>query len=81
MFQTIGETIDVIGVYTKGTFIPKKFRWNKRVFPIDDITLTTRIRDGQTQKRMYSVLSKRTLYRLLFDRDTENWKLEEIWVE
>lgn len=81
MFQTIGERIEIAGVYSQGSFIPKKFRWNSRVFPIKTVTLTANIRDGQTKKRMYAVLSGNTLYRLLFNRDSETWTLEEIWVE
>lgn len=81
MFQTIGENIEVGGVYRHGHFVPKKFKWKQTVYPIEEITLIAEIRDGQIKKRQYSVLSHTTLYRLLFNRDTENWTLEEIFIE
>lgn len=81
MYQTIGEKIEVAGVYTHATFVPKKFRWKQREFPIETITFITQVRDGSVQQRMYSILSKGNLYRLMFNRDTELWTLAEIWCE
>ena len=81
MFQRIDEKVDIIGLYTKGHFLPKKMKWNGRVFPIDKITLVTEVRDGEVKKRLYSFVSGKDLYRLLFNRETEMWVLEEIWVE
>ncbi|PWU24015.1 hypothetical protein C5B42_00970 [Candidatus Cerribacteria bacterium 'Amazon FNV 2010 28 9'] len=73
--------MSVIGIYEHAHFIPKKFRWRDRVYLIQEITLVSDIRDGLIKKRMYSVLCNKTLYRLLFNRETEDWKLEEVWVE
>lgn len=81
MFQIIGEKIIVAGVYKNAIFLPKKFSWRDKTYLIEQITLISQIRDGQVKKRLYSVLSQKTLYRLLFNRDTEIWTLEEIWVE
>lgn len=81
MFQTIGEAISVAGVYDAHTFVPKKFQWKKKVYLIEEITLISEIRDGQIKKRLYSVLCGKQLYRLLFNRATEHWTLEELWVE
>lgn len=81
MYQTIGETISVIGVYAGQAFSPKKFLWKGREYRVDHITFITDIRDGTTRKRRYSVTSGSQAYRLLFNRDSETWKLEELWVE
>lgn len=81
MFQTIGERVEVIGSYSKGPFYPKKMKWNGRIFAIEKVTLISDIRDGDVKKRLYSFTSGKDLYRLMFNRETENWMLEEIWVE
>lgn len=81
MFQRIDEKIVVAGVYRQSAFFPKKFSWKNRVYPVHQITLVSDLRDGQVRERLYSVLSGTTLYRLLFNRETEIWKLEEIWCE
>lgn len=81
MFQTIGEPIIVAGVYKSHTFIPKKFLWAKKAYSIDAITLISDTKDGMVRKRIYSVTVAKTLYRLLFNRETEQWTLEEMWIE
>lgn len=81
MYQTIGEPIEVVGVYARQTFSPRKFLWNRREYPVDRTTAVISIRDGQTRKRRYSIMSGSTSYRLLFNRDSEVWTLEELWVE
>lgn len=80
-YQTIHEKIDVAGVYAKGRFTPKKFAWRGAVLPVENITLQADIRDGRAKLRQFSVVSKGTVYRLLFHRDTEVWFLEEVWCE
>lgn len=79
MFQTIGEKVAVIGVYQNSRFVPKKFLWRNSIIRVEMITLISDIRDGMVRKRIYSVLSQQTLYRLLFNRETEIWTLEETW--
>ena len=68
-------------MYKQTAFIPKKIKWGERILLIQEITLVSEIRDGKVKKRLYSVLCGKDLYRLLFDRETEIWTLEEIWVE
>ncbi len=81
MFQTINERVDIIGSYSRGPFAPKKMRWRGKIYPIEQVTLISDIRDGDVKKRLYSWTSGKELYRLTFHRETEIWILEEIWVE
>ncbi|MEO8581036.1 MAG: DUF6504 family protein [Patescibacteria group bacterium] len=81
MYQTIDEPIEVAGVYTKSTFIPKKFRWKNREYLIQQVTLKSDTKDGGVRKRLYSVLVGKELYRLTFNRESESWTLEEIWLD
>ena len=81
MYQTIHEAIAVAGVYKKAIFTPHKFLWQKKIYPIDELTFVTDIRDGKTKKRRFSLVSGGNSYHLLFDRDRETWMLEEIWCD
>lgn len=81
MYQKISETIWVIGVYKNSQFIPKKFKWKEREYLISEITLTNDVRDGAILKRWYSVLAENNLYRIEFNRTSEQWLLLEVWVE
>lgn len=81
MFQRIGEKIEVAGVYRQAQFIPKKMKWRNRVYVVKQVTLCTDIKEGLVRKRMYSLMVDTTLYRIVFNRDTEVWMLEELWTE
>ncbi|MBD3250308.1 MAG: hypothetical protein GF381_01940 [Candidatus Pacebacteria bacterium] len=81
MYQTIHERIEVIGVYKQAQFKPVKFQWQQKIMLIDQITLVSDFKDGQVKKRTYSVQVGVDLYRLEFNRETEVWWLEEVWVD
>jgi len=71
----------MVGSYTQGHFKPRKFRWHSRILPIDQITLQSDVKDGDVKKRLFSVVVGSEVYRLEFNRDSEQWWLKEIWVE
>ncbi len=81
MYQTIHESVDVAGVFSHGKFVPKKFRWRSRECIVEAITYTGDFKDGGVRSRQYSVLVKGTLCRLLYNRETEDWFIEEVWYE
>lgn len=81
MYQTIGEKIEVAGVYNSRGFQPKRFKWRSRLYDVEQVTLATNAKDGGRRLRLYSVIVKGTAYRLRFDRDGEAWMLEEVWYE
>lgn len=61
--------------------MPMRFLWRQAYYKIAATTLLSDIKEGQCQKRLYSVLVKGNCYRLLFDRDEETWFLEELWYD
>lgn len=81
MYQTVDEAIDVVGSYSHGRFVPKKFRWGKRVLVINQVTLQSDTKDGDVRKRLVSVTVGKEVYRLEFNRENEQWYLREVWVE
>lgn len=81
MYETINAKIWVVGVYRQSGFIPRKFLWKNKEYQVDQITLATDVRDGFVKKRLYSVVSGANVYRLEFNRDSEEWRLAEVWCE
>lgn len=81
MYEPIHENISVIGVYKNAHFIPRKFLWRNKEYPVKQVTFVADIKDGSIRKRHYAVLVGGTSYRLLFDRAEETWFLEEVWCE
>jgi hypothetical protein len=81
MYQIIHERIGVGGVYNQSKFIPRKFLWRSREYLIKEITFVSDFADGGIKKRQYSVIVNANCYRLIFDRTSEVWFLEEVWCE
>lgn len=81
MYQAIGEEIQVVGVFAQGKFRPKKFQWRRQVYPIEEITLTAKARDGEVRYQYFSVLSRGNLYRLQYNWETQHWIIAEVWCE
>ena len=79
--------IETDGVFRHGHFTPTVFYWHGRRYPIKKITMTSEVKDGGVRKRWYSVLASQsvtqapTLFRLEYNRESEQWRLEEVWVE
>ncbi len=81
MYQTIDETVEVLGSYLKAGFKPLRFKWRSRVYPVEQVTLVTETKNAGVRGRIYSVVSKSNVYRLYFNRDLETWSLQEVWCE
>lgn len=81
MYEEVNQPIAVIGIYQKHQFLPKKFKWQQQILSIDEVTLVNNVKDGQIQKRLYSVVAAGNVYRLEFNRVSEQWKLLQIWVD
>ncbi len=81
MFTKINEKIAVVGTYNDSTFIPKKFLWRSRILKIDELTFVTDSSNGGIKNRTYSVVSAGNIYRLLFNRDSEEWTIAEVFCE
>ena len=81
MYHTVDEAIDVVGSYGHGKKKKKKFRWGKRVLMIDQVTMQSDINDGRVRNRLVSATVGNEVYRLEFNRESEQWYLREMWVE
>lgn len=87
MYQTIGENIIVIAAYYQtrkprvGKLVPKKFLWRNQTYVIEEITLVNDTKDGGVRKSTFSAIVKGNIYRISFNRETEDWVLEEVWYD
>lgn len=81
MFTSLNEPVSVVAVYSNNTVQPRKLLWRGREYQVEKITLTSDIREGVIQRRVYSIQLEKNIYRLEFNRTTESWKLLEVYCE
>lgn len=75
----IGEPISVIVSFGLPYKIrPMKFKWNRKLFEVKEITYTWETREGQTRCYHFSVSDGKTLYELSFDTTSLLWRLEKL---
>lgn len=80
-YTKVDEPVSVLGVFQNSSFIPKKFKWHNRSYPVEKVTSTHVVEDGRVAKRCYAILSQGNLYLLEYNRTSESWKLSQVWYE
>lgn len=80
MNEIINEKISVIMIFDRnnGTIIPKKLKWQGRIYVIDKIGYHHKVREGKKLIHIFSVANKTLAFRLRFDTETLHWTLEEV---
>ncbi len=81
MYQTIHETVRVAGIFKQSQFRPVWFDWQGRRFDVDNITLVSDYNQGQVKHTIYSIEAQGNLYRLLHDLQSQDWYLEQVWMD
>jgi len=81
MYQTIHESIKVAGIFNCSVFKPTWFEWRRQLLKIQQITLISDYKQGSVKSKIYSVMADGNLYRLLFDLNSCNWTLENVWID
>lgn len=82
MYQTLHEEVSVAGIFSRGKFIPKRFKWKYRDFTISEVTLVSDSKDGGVRKRWFSVLTQdKNVFRLVFNQENYHWWVEEVWID
>lgn len=77
----IQETISVVASFGMPyRIIPVKFRWNGRLFEVQEITYAWQTREGQTKIYHFSITDGKALYELSFDTASLVWRLERLEV-
>jgi hypothetical protein len=80
MQEIINEKVSIVAVfdYAKKLFMPKKLKWQGKVYDIEKVGYHHRIREGRKLIHIFSVANKSTAFRLRFDTESLYWTLEEI---
>ncbi len=73
----IRDNIKVMAVFDRG-IRPVKFRWNDRVYPVEEITYTWKTRLGSAVIVHFSVTDGSSLFELSYNTSTMRWALEEV---
>ncbi|KKR31465.1 MAG: hypothetical protein UT63_C0069G0003 [Candidatus Gottesmanbacteria bacterium GW2011_GWC2_39_8] len=80
MNETINEKISVVTVYdqVQGLVIPKKVKWQGRVYEITKIGYHHKVKEGNKLLHIFAVSNDSIAFRLRLDTDNLHWTLEEI---
>lgn len=81
MYQRLHEVVIVAGVFHHSQFEPIWFDWQQQRHQVEETTLVTDVKDGGVSKQIYSVQTKDDLFRLEFNRDTDDWLLTAVWID
>jgi hypothetical protein len=57
-----------------------RFKWNKKLFEVKEITYTWQTKEGQNRTYHFSISDGKTLYELSFDTSSLLWRLEKLEV-
>ncbi len=81
MFTQINEPVEVQGTFSTRGFVPRRFRWRNQIRVVEEVTLAIDEKNGVTKHRFYSVRSGTSVYRLDFNRESDLWRLLEVYCE
>ncbi|MBD3223810.1 MAG: hypothetical protein GF313_03725 [Caldithrix sp.] len=81
-FEDIFESIEVISHFKDGTMKPLRFRWNSRVYKIQQLNGHWVSHQGYTHQHHYSVISDSSDYfELLFDSSNFDWQIARVCLD
>ena len=80
MNEMINEKVSVVSVYDRsaGITMPKKIKWQGRVYPIEKLGYHHKVREGRKLLHIFSVCNDALAFRLRLDTETLGWTLEEV---
>ena len=80
MLTKINEQVSVklVSSVLTNTVYPETIYWRGRVYKIHKVGLHHFYREGRSLKHIFSVISGETAFRLSFDTETLQWRLEEV---
>lgn len=80
MLQKVSAPVSLVFKYDhhRRQLVPLKVTWEGRDYPVKKIGLHHRYRQGRTLYHVFSVVSPTLFFKLVFDTETLNWRVEEI---
>ena len=79
MLEKVGERIEVEVDFLEKRVVPRKFFWQNRVWEIKKIGLIHPSWQGRAKIYHFSVSDGVNFFRLSFNTDTLEWRLEEVY--
>lgn len=80
MGQTkVHDQIDVYAIFTKGTVVPRAFRWSGRTYSVDQVHQHWSGRSGTIPLYYFAVTAAGNAYKLCFNAHDCHWMLEEVY--
>ncbi|MBI2028880.1 hypothetical protein HYT02_00490 [Candidatus Gottesmanbacteria bacterium] len=80
MLTKIDERVSVkfVSSVLTNKVYPETIYWRGRVYKVSKVGLHHFYKHGRTLKHIFSVISGETAFRLSFDTESLQWKLEEV---
>ncbi len=76
--EEIGDPVSVLAVFAGGKIEPKRFKWNGRSYPIDQINAHWIDRQSDSYRLHYSVQAGDETYYLHFAANEVQWWLDQV---
>lgn len=81
MYEKIQEPIEVLAGFKEGSLRPYLFRWQGREYRIKEVNFMHSAREGKSILFYFSVSNDNNYFKLCFNSQDLNWKLEEMYTE
>lgn len=80
MGQTkVHDEVDVYAIFTRGTIVPRAFRWSGRTYTVDQVHQRWSGRNGAIPLYYFAVTAAGNAYKLCFNAQECHWMLEEVY--
>jgi hypothetical protein len=79
MVAEINESVDVITVFKKNQFYPAILKWKNKVYKIKNVNMVHRSAQGQDLVHYFSVSDDLHFFRLAFNTNNLQWRLEQVY--
>jgi len=80
MYTTVDEPISVGAIFSSGKITPRFFVWNRKKYPVKEITYSWHSKTGSVPIFHFAVTSYDSVYEISYNLKTSNWHLEKIYV-
>ena len=78
MYEVIEEPIYVGAIFKGNKIRPRWFIWNKRKYPIREVTFSWRDKRGEENLLYFSVSDGVNIYEICFNQKSLNWFLSKV---
>ncbi len=81
MIHSVDEPVEVIVLFGKGRMKPIRFLWRGVAYPVKEITLSWKDREGRAAIHHFGVSDGSNAFQLAYHAEYLTWKLEAVDLE